>query len=464
MGARPGRGNGELQEAILSRQRGRESSARTYARSFPIVPVRASGMILETASGERYLDCLSGAGTLAIGHNHPIATEAIRRLLKTEAPLHTLDIATPERDEFTTAILDTVPDASPDRWRIHFCGPTGADAVEAAVKLARLKTGRNALLAFSGAYHGMTAAALSASSKAGLRANFPPALEVIRLPFPYPYRCPFGIGDDGARIGHRYIERMLIDPNSGMSPPSAMLVEPIQGEGGTIPAPDEWLRRMRELTEDHQIPLIVDEVQCGVGRTGTFWASEHSGVIPDVIIASKAIGGGLPLAAIIYRRELDGWAPGAHTGTFRGNQMAMATGSATVRFIRSEKLPERAAQVGDRMMIDLRAIQQVRPSIGEVRGRGLMIGIEIVQPDSEPDCLGSRAPAPDLARAIREECFQRKLIVELGGRYDSVLRLLPPLTISDAQADTVVSLISDAVTAAERTFVTTLSPSSKGSR
>jgi diaminobutyrate-2-oxoglutarate transaminase len=441
-----------LADDILRRQAARESSARTYARWFPIVPVRARGMTVEGADGRRYLDCLSGAGTLALGHNHPVALEAIRRVLDNGSPLHALDIATPEKDEFVSMLYESLPKRLAENARVHFCGPAGTDAVEAAVKLVQTATGRRGLLAFTGAYHGMTAAALAASGNVGPKEPVAGlAADITRLPYPYPYRCPFGIGGNGCiRIAGAYAARLLDDPSGGVVPPAAMILEPVQGEGGVVPAPDEWMRTMREVTSERRIPLIVDEVQTGVGRTGTFWAIEHSQVTPDVLVVSKAIGGGLPLAVIIYTDALDAWSPGAHTGTFRGNTLAMAAGAATMRFIQQEELAQRAAMLGSWMLAELRSLQSERPSIGDVRGRGLMIGLELVAPDAAPDACGARPAAPALARRVRSECLSRGLIVELGGRHDAVVRLLPPLVMTDEEAGTVLDLLAGAIAAAER--------------
>ena len=408
-------------------------------------------MTVEGADGRVYLDCLAGAGTLALGHNHPVVLDAIHRILDAGAPLHTLDLATPVKDEFTTALFEALPPQFARDARVHFCGPAGTDAVEAAVKLTQTSTGRAGLLAFTGAYHGMTAGAMAAGGSVAVRAPLAgPALEVTRLPFPYPYRCPFGVGrDQGSQIGVKYTESLLDDPSGGVQPPAAMLLEPVQGEGGVIPAPDGWLREMRRITAERGIALIVDEVQTGVGRTGAFWAVEHSGVIPDVMVLSKAIGGSMPLAVIVYRGELDGWAPGAHTGTFRGNQLAMAAGAATLRYVAEADLSSRAADLGERMAKELRGIAADRPCIGEVRGRGLMLGLEIVEPDAGPDVLGARPPAPALAALARTACLGRGLIVELGGRADTVLRLLPPLIMTDAEADAVLERLAAALADAE---------------
>ncbi|MDF0375309.1 MULTISPECIES: diaminobutyrate--2-oxoglutarate transaminase family protein [Streptomyces] len=436
-------------EGILRRQALRESAARTYARSLPIVPVRARGMTIEGADGRRYLDCLSGAGTLALGHNHPVVLEAVRKVIDSGAPLHVLDLATPVKDAFTTELFSTLPREFADNARIQFCGPAGTDAVEAAFKLVRAATGRSELLAFTGAYHGMTAGALAASGGAT-------DVRVTRLPFPHRYRCPFGAGGErGADIAARWTEYLLDDPKSGVPEPAAMILEPVQGEGGVNPAPDGWMRRMREITRERSIALIADEVQTGVGRTGTFWAVEHSGIVPDVMVLSKAIGGSLPLAVIVYRSELDLWQPGAHAGTFRGNQLAMAAGAATLAYVRENRLAERAGTLGARMLAALQALSADHPSIGDVRGRGLMIGIELVDPEAGPPTVTAEngsAPPPDpaLATAVQQECLRRGLIVELGGRHGAVVRLLPPLTLTDEQATAVVDRLADALRAAER--------------
>ncbi|MFF3904917.1 diaminobutyrate--2-oxoglutarate transaminase family protein [Streptomyces sp. NPDC001848] len=442
-----------VHEGILRRQSARESAARTYARALPIVPVRARGLTIEGADGRRYLDCLSGAGTLALGHNHPVVLEAIRKVLDSGAPLHVLDLATPVKDAFTTELFRTLPPALADRARVQFCGPAGTDAVEAALKLVRTATGRRGILAFTGAYHGMTAGALEASGGAS-------EVRVTRLPFPQDYRCPFGVGGErGAELSARWTESLLDDTKSGVPLPAGMILEPVQGEGGVHPAPDAWLRRMRRITEARAIPLIADEVQTGVGRTGRFWAVEHSGVVPDVMVLSKAIGGSLPLAVVVYRDDLDVWKPGAHAGTFRGNQLAMAAGTATLAYVRENRLAERAATLGARMLDRLRRLAAEFPCVGDVRGRGLMIGIELVNPESASDPAppdspasplggtGPRLAAPALAAAVQRECLRRGLIVELGGRHASVIRLLPPLTISDEQTDAVLDRLADAVAA-----------------
>jgi diaminobutyrate-2-oxoglutarate transaminase len=299
------------------------------------------------------------------------------------------------------------------------------------------------MLAFTGGYHGMTEGALAVSG--GAR-----DVRVTRLPYPQDYRCPFGVGGErGAELAARWTQSLLDDPRGGVPRPAGMIVEPVQGEGGVLPAPDGWLRRMRELTAERSVPLIADEVQTGVGRTGTFWAVQHSGIVPDVMVLSKAIGGSLPLAVIVYHEDLDVWRPGAHAGTFRGNQLAMAAGAATLAYVRENGLAARAAALGTRMLGQLAALAAHHPCIGDVRGRGLMIGVEIVDPGAAAD--GSPAPADaSLARAVRRACLDRGLIVELGGREGAVVRLLPPLTLTDEQAVAVLDRFADALAAAEQ--------------
>jgi diaminobutyrate-2-oxoglutarate transaminase len=437
--------------AILARQTERESSARTYARWLDIVPVRAAGAEIEAADGRTYLDCLSGAGALALGHNHPEVVAALQQALTDGAMLHALDLATPQKDAFSTALLRSLPAAfRATDPRLHFCGPTGTDAVEAAIKLAQTVTGRQGILSFTGGYHGMTLGALAASGGVAAKAAVSGiTADVTRLPYPYPYRCPFGLGAEGWAVSARYLERLLDDPKGGVVPPALLLVEVVQGEAGVIPAPDAWLREIRRITAERGILMVVDEVQTGVGRTGTTWAHAASGIVPDAIVTSKAIGGGLPLAVVAYRGELDGWAPGAHTGTFRGNTLAMVAGATTLGIVERDGLVERAATLGPRIQDALRAAVGDLPWVGEVRGRGLMLGVELVDPDAEPDALGSRPPAPAIAAAVRRACLERGVVVELGGRQDAVLRLMPPLILGDHQADRLVAVLGETLRAAD---------------
>lgn len=415
----------------LNRQSHFESNARSYPRKFPISIKSAQGAWLIDVEGKRYLDCLAGAGTLALGHNHPSVINAIKDVLESQLPLHTLDLTTPLKDQFSETVLNLLP-GNPDEWRLQFCGPTGADANEAAFKLAKTATGRTPIISFAGGYHGMTNGTLSTTGNLGAKNPIGGLMPYVQfMPYPYAYRCPLGIGgEQGAQALANLFERMLDDVESGITKPAAVILEAIQGEGGVIPAPVEWLKRIREVTKRLGIILILDEVQAGIGRSGEFFAFGQSGIVPDMIVMSKAIGGGLPMSLVAYRAELDVWLPGAHTGTFRGNQLAMATGLATLDMITKQGVQDNVNVAGNVLKAGLLALQKRFPCIGEVRGRGLMLGIEIVDVHGKTDMLGSLPYAPELSVALQQACFRAGLIAERGGRYGAVLRFLPPLTLS----------------------------------
>lgn len=394
------------------RQPAREPAARTYARALPVVPVRARGLTIEGADGRRYLDCVSGAGTLALGHNHPVVLEAIRAVLDSGAPLHVMDLTTPVEDAFVTELLRTLPPGLAAHARVRFCGPTGTDPVATAVSLVRAATGRSRVIAVSDA------------------------------PEPLP-------GDGGAERDR----------------PAALLLEPVRSEAGVLPVADALVRRLRSRTAGQGVPLVVDETETGVGRTGAYWAFEHSGVTPDVLILAKAVGGSLPLAAVVHRDDLgdsgdsgdlgDSGDPGgkgtvgvpaaAHTGAtgagaFRGNQLALAAGAATLAHVREQRLAEHAAALGDRMLTRLRALAGEFACVGDVRGRGLMAGVELVSPDGT---------AAELAAAVRRECLHRGLIVDVTGPCANVVRLLPPLIVTEEQMSAVLDRLFDAVRAVD---------------
>lgn len=450
--------------ALLRYQAGRESNARSYPRRLPLALRRAKGVYVEDVEGRVFIDCLAGAGALALGHNHPAVLEAIHGALRDDAPMLTLDLTTPVKDRFMRDLFDTLPAAFARDARVQFCGPAGTDGVEAALKLVKSATGRADILAFQGAYHGMTQGALQLMGNLQPKRSLNTPLAGVQfLPYPYDYRCPFGLhGDAGVRAGLHYIGSVLRDPESGVPRPAGMILEAVQGEGGVIPAPASWLRGVRALTAAAEVPLIADEIQSGFGRTGKAFAFEHADIVPDAVVLSKAVGGGLPLAVVVYRKELDLWSGGTHAGTFRGNQLAMAAGSATMRLLREAGLADHAAAMGLRLLGLLRQLQRDVPELGDVRGRGLMLGVELVRPGAD----GGRAPLPGidmagaepagtalpanpaLASAVQAECLRRGLIVELGGRHGSVVRFLPPLIITEAQIDRVFDIFSLSVRAA----------------
>lgn len=434
---------------FLERQAKFESNARSYPRKIPIAIGAASGSYVTDVEGRQYLDCLAGAGTLALGHNHPDVTAAIGSVLQSGLPLHTLDLTTPLKDEFSETLLDLLPGDASD-WRLQFCGPTGADAVEAALKLAKTASGRATILSFSGGYHGMTHGALSVTGNLAPKRSVSSLMPGVQfMPFPYSYRCPLGLGGtQGENALATYMERFLDDVESGVTQPAAVIVEAIQGEGGVIPAPDAWLQRLRSATQARGIALILDEVQAGMGRTGDWFAFERSGIVPDMIVISKAIGGGLPLAVLAYREPWDKWLPGAHTGTFRGNQMAMAAGLATLRVIERDGLLWQVDARGEQLRTGIEMLAGKHACIGDVRGRGLMFGIEIVDKAKPADSLGSYPADPTLAARIHAACFASGLILERGGRHGAVLRLLPPLNISEAELFSAIERLDLALSSA----------------
>jgi len=503
-----------LTDELLERQRLRESNARSYPRKLPLVLARGSGMQVYDTAGRVYLDCLAGAGSLALGHGHPVVTEAIGKVLASGLPLQTLDLASPVKDAFVETLFDLLPVELAQNGRVQFCGPSGADAVEAAVKLAKTVTGKRSLFAFHGAYHGMTSGALALTGAIAAKSAVPNLMgDVHFLPFPSSYRCPFGTPHMSAGLCSAYTETVLRDQHAGVVPPAALIVEPVQGEGGVNPAPPAWLREIRALTAETGAMLIVDEVQTGLGRTGRMWGIDHAtdvpqdvpqndvpqaepwdgtqagspdespnnspenardglhsnrqsshktanrvenqppnSVVPDIMVLSKAIGGGLPLSVVVYRSDLDVWGPGAHAGTFRGNTTAMAAGTATIDFVKKQGLAARAARLGDRFLALLRQVQQSGSPgstwIGDVRGLGLMLGVEFVNPQGRLDRSGRPFPDGCMAAVVQREMLRRGVIAETGGRENSVLRFLPPLIVTGEQIDMISAIFVEALDAA----------------
>ncbi|MBQ0824956.1 aminotransferase class III-fold pyridoxal phosphate-dependent enzyme [Streptomyces tagetis] len=397
------------QPGAPKRQTARECAARTYVRALPIVPVRARGLLIEGADGRRYLDCASGGGALALGHNHPVVLEAIRKVLDSGAPLQVMDVTTPVEDAFVTELLRTLPPGLADHARVRFCGPAEGDAVVAALALVRTATGRTRVVRCTDAP--------------------PPGVPRARDP-----RAPYDLVSVRVSGPGAHAPEALLDGVAGEGPPAALLVEPVSGEGRMTPAPDEWIRGLRRLTSARSVPLIADETATGVGRTGAFWAVEHSGITPDVLVLAEATGGSLPLTALVHHADLPVGEPLG--GAFRGNQLALAAGAATLAHVREHRLAEHAAALGARILARLRELEG-RPAgvVGAVRGRGLLIGMETA--------------APHLAAAIRRECLRRGLIVDIGGPCGDVVRLLPPLTVTEEQATAALDRLADAVAAVE---------------
>ncbi|MFD5599389.1 diaminobutyrate--2-oxoglutarate transaminase [Leucobacter sp. NPDC058333] len=408
-----------------------ESEVRGYIRSFPVVFERAHGSVLVTEDGREFLDFFSGAGVVNYGHNNPVFTAALIEYLQSGGIIHGLDMATSAKRDFIEAFQRLVLAPRGLNYKIQFTGPTGANAVESALKLARQATGRQNVVAFTNGFHGLSLGALAATGNEKYRAAGGVSLgDVTRLP----YDGYLGDGVDTLDL----FERMLDDPGSGLDLPAAVIVETIQGEGGINVASPEWLRRLRTLTENRGILLIVDDIQSGVGRSGEFFSFEQSGIVPDLVTVSKSISAsGLPMAILLMDPAIDVWKPGAHTGTFRGNNLAFVSARVAIETYWSdtaftEVIVEREAQ----LRAALESIAAEFP-VAEftVRGRGLMYG------------LASTAH-PELAGTVSQRAFERGVVIETSGARDEVLKFLPALTISAEELDRGLAVIRESLTAA----------------
>jgi len=408
-------------EYYLTRQSQMESNVRSYPRKLPLAIAKAQGCWVTDVEGTQYLDCLAGAGTLALGHNHPAVIQSIQDTLASGLPLHTLDLTTPLKDAFTEALLAHLPGGK-EEYCLQFCGPSGADATEAAIKLAKTYTGRSSVISFSGGYHGMTHGSLAMTGNLSAKNAVNGLAGVDALTY--------------------FFENFIEDVESGVTKPAAVILEAIQGEGGVVTAPVKWLQKIREVTEKHNIVLILDEVQAGFARSGKMFAFEHAGIEPDVVVMSKAVGGGLPLAVLGIKRKFDAWQPAGHTGTFRGNQLAMGTGLMVLKTISEQNLAQNAQERGDFLQAEFKKLAQEFPCIG---GRGLMLGVEIVDERKPADHMGSLPADAQLAAAIQTACFNNKLLLEKGGRNGTVIRLLCPLIINQDECVEVVARFKKAI-------------------
>jgi diaminobutyrate-2-oxoglutarate transaminase len=423
---------------LLARQEQRESNARTYPRHLPIAIAEGAGSFVRVVDGNVFIDFLAGAGVLSLGHNHPELVRVVAEQLGRHT--HGLDFPTPAKDAFVEAQLSMLPPGMRERMRIHFCGPTGANAVDAALKLCKTATGRGDIVSFQGGFHGSSHAAMAVTGLVEQKSPVPNGVPGIHFfPFSYCGRCPLGLSPDTCSTNCAYyLEHSLRDSNGGVPLPAAVILELVQGEGGVVPAAVSFAQRVRQLTRELGIPLVVDEVQTGCGRTGTWFAFEQYGIEPDVVVASKALSGiGQPVSIIIYDQQLDTWAPGAHTGTFRGNQLAFAAGTEAVRIVQRDGLLENVRERG-RQVDQLLAPLVDLPWVREIRGVGLMWGIELADPDTG-------RPAGELARAVQARALRRGVILECGGRDDCVVRMLPPLNVTADVVDTACRLLVDSV-------------------
>ncbi|NGO87494.1 diaminobutyrate--2-oxoglutarate transaminase [Streptomyces sp. 196(2019)] len=395
-----------------------ESHVRSYCRKFPAVFVRAKGARLYAEDGRVFTDFFCGAGSLNYGHNPDPIKARITDYLASDGMMHGLDMYTAAKRSFLEALTEHILRPRGLDYTVQFSGPTGADAVEAALKLARKATGRRGVFAFGGGYHGMTRGSLAVTGNGrARRAGGVHGQDEVTF-------IPYEDGPQGPFDSIALIERLLADSSSGVEAPAAVIVEPLQMEGGVYPASADWLRRLRAVTERHGILLICDEIQSGCGRTGTFFAFEESGIVPDMVTVSKSISGyGLPLALTLFRPGLDVWEPGEHTGTFRGNQLAFVAATAAAELWSDPEFVERLPVPARSLTALGTELTAAEPEI-TVRGRGMVLGIDL-----------GRAGGGMRAEEVQRYAFEHGLIVELSGRDDEVIKILPPLTVTPEELD-----------------------------
>jgi 4-aminobutyrate aminotransferase len=410
----------------------------SYTRSYPFVMARGAGATVEDVDGNVFLDCAAGIAVNSTGHSHPQVVNAIVEQAHKFLHMSGTDFYYEGQVRLAEAMNAIAPWAGQKRT---FFSNSGTEAIEAAIKLARYHTKRYGIIGFLGGFHGRTLGSLSVtSSKAIQRRGFgPPLAGAFHAPFPNPYRRPAGQSEEAcAAAAIEYLEDQVLVHLVAPDEVAAVVVEPIQGEGGYVIPPVSFLQRLRQLTQKHGILFVADEVQSGMGRTGKMFAIEHFGVEPDIIAVAKGVASGLPLGVTTARAEIMTWPPGAHANTFGGNPLACAAALTTIELIQ-QSLMANAACVGEHLLNGLRALQDKHPVIGDVRGKGLMIGIELVR-----DRATKERASKERDRLV-DECFKRGLLVLGAGR--NALRLSPPLVLSKAQADTAVEIIDQSLRA-----------------
>ena len=405
----------------------KESEVRSYCRNWPVVFDRARGSWMYDEEGRAYLDFFSGAGALNYGHNNPVLKGPLSDYLASDGITHSLDMFTAAKRNFLDTLDELILRPRQLDYRVQFPGPGGANAVEAALKIARKVTGRTEIITFTNGFHGMTLGALSVTGNSFHRRG-------AGVPLPYTTPMPFDQSLGGRTRDFLWLERLLADPGSGLDHPAAVIVETVQGEGGINVASPGWLRGLAGVCRQHGMLLIVDDVQMGCGRTGPFFSFEEAGITPDLVCLSKSIGGyGLPLALTLIRPDLDVWQPGEHNGTFRGLNLAFVAGTAALRAYWSDDALEQATRAkGRRIAEALNALARLMPGTPvSTRGRGLARGLAFHD--------------GGLAGKVCAAAFERGLLVETAGPVSEVVKLLPPLTITNAELDQGLAILEDAV-------------------
>lgn len=426
---------GPRSRELIDKQSTLEANTVAYPRSIPIAMDAGRGATIRDVDGNVYLDFFGGIGVANVGHSNPYVLEAAQAQLDSLA--HTIDFPTEARIEFMEALNGITPGSLPGNSRIAFGGPTGTNAIEASIKLARYNTGNEGLVGFDRGYHGGTVGALSLSGWSSYKSDYEPLLSgVVHIPYPTA-RGPDCEATESLERTLSELRTLLQDDDSPS--PAGIWVEPIQGSGGVVVPPDGFLTELRAIADAHDVLLVIDEIQTGMGRTGEWFGCTRSGITPDVMTVGKGIGGiGLPLSATIYRADLDTWGPSAHAGTFRGHVPAMIAGARAIEYIDHHDLLDRTETLGSYLKQRLRECATMCPSLIDVRGRGLLIGAEFVDEDG--------SPLPSVVEEIQDRCLRRGLIVWTAGIEGHVLRLLPPLVLTDEQARVGMDILTEVIT------------------
>jgi diaminobutyrate-2-oxoglutarate transaminase len=437
---------------LLDEQEAVDSSAVAYPKSVPIAIDQAKGATIRDADGNTFIDFFAGIGVLNVGHSNPYVLEAVHEQI--DDVVHTIDFPTEARVEFIRALDDIAPGDLSGNSRVVFGGPSGSDAIEGSIKLARHNTGRHGMLAFEGSYHGGTAGAMSLTAGKKYKEGYEPLLSgAIHVPYPYP--AHESLGDAGAEAvcpaddccgrmacarALEAVQRKFEDPYSGHENPAAIWVEPIQGEGGIVAPPEGFLKGLREIADDNDAMLIADEIQTGFGRTGEWFACDHYDVTPDAMTMAKGIGGsGLPVGAMLYHEDYDTWGPGGHIGTFRGNVPAFVGGLRAIEYIKERDVLAHSRRIGDYIRDRLREVADDTPELIDVRGKGLFVGAEFVSGDA-PSAADKKT-----IKEIQTHCYRNGVIVWTAGRWGNVLRIIPPLVLTERQAEVGMDVVCEAI-------------------
>jgi 4-aminobutyrate aminotransferase len=433
---------GPRSKELLRKQEEFETRAVIYSKAFPFAIDSAENATIRDVDGNLYIDWVSGISVLNLGHRNPVVTEAVTQQLR--KIWHALEIPTETRVRFLERMHSVLPSGMRGHAKI-MTTVTGADACETAVSIAKRVTGKKTIVAFEGSYHGVHQGAVSlTSSRHYLEYSGVPRQGVFRLPYPYSYRFPLPVekrGDEG-KVVLRYLEHLIEDEHSGLDDLAGIIVEPVEGEGGYIPPPEDFLPGLREIADRSHVPLIIDEVQTGFGRTGRFWGCELTGTTPDIMCVSKSVGAGIPLSLVAYRSEYDeALSDGFHLGTYRGNVLAMAAGVASIDYITGNGLLDRVTKLGAKTKAEFEKTASRSENVGEVRGVGFMIGNEIVESKQ------SRKPSKALAVEFRKRLFENGLLMHTCGHYGNVLRFMAPLTIEEALLEKGLEVFDEVVSA-----------------